>query len=183
MTPMKVLETDRLSLRRLTLDDDAFILRLVNEPAWLQFIGDRGVRNNADARDYLAKGPIAMYAKFGFGLWAVERKSDGELLGICGLLQRDTLPDVDLGFALLEKSWGQGYAHEAAAATRGHAQRAFALKRLVAITSPENHRSIKLLEKLGFTFEGLIRLTEAARESKLFGWSPGQPDPDPRHGG
>lgn len=168
---MIVLETERLSLRWLTTDDDAFILKLVNEPAWLQFIGERGVRTLADAQRYLVDGPIAMYARCGFGLFAVERKSDGVLLGICGLLKRDTLEDVDLGFAFFEKFWGQGFARESAAAMTAHAERAFSLRRLVAITSPDNHRSIQLLEKLGFTFERLIRLTNTSPESNLFAWS------------
>ena len=98
---MTVLETERLRLRQLTVDDAAFILQLVNDPSWLRFIGDRNVRNLDDARNYILKGPIASYEKFGFGLWLVELKADGMPLGICGLLQRDTLPDVDIGFALL----------------------------------------------------------------------------------
>ncbi len=167
---MKVLETDRLVLRWLTLDDAGFILQLVNEPAWLQFIGDRGVRTIEQARDYLTQGPIAMYARRGFGLFAVAQKSDGELLGICGLIQRDTLPDVDLGFAFLEKFRGKGYAQEAAAATLTLARETFSLSRLVAIVSPENLRSIRLLEKLGFAFERPLRLTETAPEVKLFAW-------------
>ena len=168
---MKIFETDRLVLRRLTLDDAAFVLELVNEPAWLQFIGDRGVRTLDDARTYLTNGPLAMYAQRGFGLFAVERKSDRALLGICGLLKRDTLDDVDLGFAFLERFRGQGYAREAAAATLAHGQRAFALDRIVAITALENPRSIQLLEKLGFVFERVIRHAPDAPESRLFGWS------------
>lgn len=186
---MIVLETERLSLRWLTTDDAACILRLVNEPAWLQFIGDRGVRTLADAQRYLVQGPIAMYALRGFGLFAVVRKSDGEFLGICGLLKRDTLEDVDLGFAFLEQFRGQGFAQESAAAITAHAHRAFSLRRLVAITAPENHRSVMLLGKLGFTFERLIRLTSTSPNSNLFAWSAvkaasetNPPDPGPRPG-
>lgn len=168
---MIVFETERLSLRRLTTDDAPSILTLVNERAWLQFIGDRGVRTLADAQRYLMDGPIAMYARCGFGLFAVVRKSDGEFLGICGLLKRDTLEDVDLGFALLERFWGQGFATEAAAATTEYATRACSLRRLVAITASDNHRSIQLLEKLGFAFERPFRPTEKSPESKLFAWS------------
>jgi len=165
---MKVLETERLLVRWLTLGDAAFILELVNEPAWLQFIGDRGVRTLDDARTYLASGPLAMYARAGFGLFAVERKSDRALIGICGLLTRDTLADVDLGFALLARFQRQGFAREAAAATLAHAKNVLGLKRIVAITSPENHRSIALLESLGFAFEKIIRLVENCPETKLF---------------
>ena len=107
---MTVLETERLRLRRLTVDDAAFILELVNDPSWLRFIGDRGVRNLDDARSYILKGPVASYEKHGFGLWLVELKAEATPIGICGLLQRDTLPDVDIGFALLPQFCGQGYA-------------------------------------------------------------------------
>src|SRR4051812_19167719 len=89
------LETPRLTLRRLVLDDAAFITRLLNEPSFLANIGDRGVRNLADARRYLEAGPFAMYDRFGFGLWRVVRRADGAPLGMCGLLKRDSLPDVD----------------------------------------------------------------------------------------
>ena len=165
---MKVLETERLVVRWLALDDAAFIHELVNEPAWLQFIGDRGVRSLDDARTYLTNGPLAMYARIGFGLFAVERKTDRALVGICGLLKRDNLDDVDLGYALLARFAGHGYARESAAAVLAHGKAALGLKRIVAITSPDNARSISLLESLGFAFERMIRFKEAGPESKLF---------------
>lgn len=168
---MHTLETDRLVLRRLSTGDDAFILELLNEPAWLQHIGDRGVRTLADARRYLTEGPIAMQARHGFSLLAVERKVDATPLGICGLLKRDTLEDIDLGFAFLERQWGQGYASESATATMNHARDALHLQRVVALTSPDNDRSIGLLTKLGFAFERMIRPAAAASEAKLFAWS------------
>lgn len=165
---MIVLETERLHLRQLTTADAPFILELVNEPAWLEFIGDRGVRTLDDARGYLTTGPVAMYARLGFGLWAVERKSDGVAVGICGLLKRDTLPDVDLGYALLQRHWGQGYAHEAAAAALAHGRHTLKLPRIVAITAPVNERSTRLLEKMGFRFERMIAVTEGKPESRLY---------------
>jgi [ribosomal protein S5]-alanine N-acetyltransferase len=164
----KVLETDRLILRRLTVEDDAFILELVNDPLWLRFIGDRGVRTLEDARHYILKGPVAMYERVGFGLYLVERKSDGSSLGICGLIKRDALDDVDLGFAFLPEFRAQGYAYESAAAVLAYGQSVFHLKRIVAITSPDNDRSIQLLEKLGFTFEKMIQLPNDSEEVKLF---------------
>jgi RimJ/RimL family protein N-acetyltransferase len=164
----KILETDRLILRRLSIDDDEFILGLVNDPLWLRFIGDRGVHTLADARDYILKGPVAMYARLGFGLYLVERKSDGIPMGICGLIKRDALEDVDLGFAFLPEYRAQGYAYESAAAVLAYGQSVFSLKRIVAITSPDNDRSAKLLEKLGFTFEKMIQLPDDEGEVKLF---------------
>jgi RimJ/RimL family protein N-acetyltransferase len=151
-------ETQRLILRYLTLDDAAFVLALVNDPAWLQYIGDRGVRTLDDAREYLRKGPIEMYARLGFGLFCVEEKSSGTPIGICGLIKRDTLADVDLGFAFLPAFRGGGYAFEAAAATLAWARDTLGMRRVVAIVSPGNARSIALLEKLGFRFEQTLRL-------------------------
>lgn len=156
---MIILETPRLALRRLTPADAAFILELLNEPAWLRFIGDRGVHSLADAEGYIRKGPLVSYAQHGFGLWLVRRKADEAALGICGLTKRDTLVDVDVGFAILHKFHGQGYASECAAATLDFARNALGLKRLVAITSPDNATSIRLLEKLGLRYERMIRLT------------------------
>jgi [ribosomal protein S5]-alanine N-acetyltransferase len=164
----KVLETQRLNLRRLSVDDDTFILELLNDPLWLRFIGDRGVRTLEDARDYILKGPVAMYERMGFGLYLVERKNDGAALGICGLIKRDGLEDVDLGFAFLPEFRAQGYAYESAAAVLAYGRSAFALKRIVAITSPDNERSAHLLEELGFTFEKTIQLPNDDEELKLF---------------
>ncbi len=113
---MKILETERLVLRRLTAGDAAFILELLNEPAFLENIGDRGARTLADARRYIARGPVASYRKFGFGLYLVELKDSGTPVGICGLLKRESLEDVDIGFAFLRRYWSQGYARESAAA-------------------------------------------------------------------
>lgn len=166
---MNVIETARLDLRQLWLDDAPFILELLNDPAFLRFIGDKGVRTLDDARRYLLQGPMAMYAQFGFGLWLTELKADHTPLGICGLIKRPTLANVDIGFAFLPQFRGQGYAYEAAAATLTYGQQALGLTRIVAITQPENQASGRLLEKLGLQFEGLIRLTEKSEEVRLFG--------------
>lgn len=149
----RVLETPRLTLRRLEADDAPFILHLVNDPAWLRFIGDRGVRTIEAARGYLERGPIAMYERLGFGLWMVEVKEGGLPAGICGLVKRETLPEVDLGFAFLPAFRGMGYACESALAVRDHAVAVVGLARLLAITSPDNVDSIRLLQRLGFEFE------------------------------
>lgn len=164
------LATERLRLRRLTLDDAPFILDLVNQPSWLENIGDKGVRDLDGARDYLRNGPLAMYEQRGFGLYCIECASDGAAMGLCGLIKRDTLDDVDIGYALLPQYWGQGYAREAAAATLAHGVRDFHLQRVVAITSPGNASSTRLLESLGFRFERMLSLSRDD-DVKLFGWS------------
>jgi RimJ/RimL family protein N-acetyltransferase len=163
-----ILETDRLRLRRLAVDDAEFILRLLNEPSFVQNIGDRGVRSNDDARAYILKGPIASYETFGFGLWIVETKSAGLPIGICGLLKRDVLEDVDIGYALLPEFWSQGYAFESASAVMSYAREKLGSKRVLAVVNADNQRSIRLLEKIGFRYERMIRLAEDAPEIKLF---------------
>ncbi len=163
-----MLETERLLLSRLSALDAGFILELLNEPAFLRYIGDRGVRDEADALRYLAAGPAASYARFGFGLYRVGLKPGGDPIGICGLLKRDALPDPDIGFALLERHRSRGYAHEAAAGVLAHARSTFGLQRILAITSPDNGVSIGLLAKLGFRFERMTRTAPDAPEVKLF---------------
>ena len=165
---MMVLETDRLTLRWLTLTDAEFILQLLNEPAFIRFIGDRGVRTVEDARKYILQGPIASYERFGFGLYLTEVTATGTPVGICGLLKRDTLPDADIGFAFLPAFWRQGYAFESAAAVISYGKNKLGQKRLLAITSPDNDASMKLLEKLGFRFEQVTKLAEDAPEVNLF---------------
>ena len=152
--PKPILQTSRLALRQLDVDDAPFILRLLNDPAWLRYIGDRGVRTVDGAREYLEQRVISMYAKLGFGLWMVETKEGGVPTGICGLVKRDALPEVDLGFAFLPAYRGLGYAYESALAVRDHAVRALGLARLLAITTPVNTSSARLLERLGFVPEG-----------------------------
>ena len=165
---MTVVETERLVLRELAESDDAFVLELVNEPDWIRFIGDKKVRTLEDARKYLREGPIASYRKNGFGLWAVETKGDRKTAGICGLIRRPELEDVDLGFAFLARARGQGYARESAAAVVDLARSKFGLERLLAITVPENARSIRVLEQVGFTFEKRWRKSPDAEELALF---------------
>jgi RimJ/RimL family protein N-acetyltransferase len=175
---VNILETERLMLRRLAAGDAAFILELLNEPAFLENIGDRGARTLADARRYIARGPVASYRKFGFGLYLVELKESGAPIGICGLLKRDWLKDVDIGFAFLQKFWWQGYARESAAAVMHYGWTTLRLKRIVAITKPTNQASITLLEKLGLRFEKIITQPDHPGENKLFAASA----PDAKNG-
>lgn len=165
---MQPLETDRLHLRPLTLADAPFILTLLNDPAFIRFIGDKKVRTLAEAQNYLTQGPLASYARFGFGLGLVARKADGAALGICGLIKRESLRDIDIGFAFLPQFWGQGYATEAAAAVMRHGQETLQLRQIVGIVDPENTGSIRVLEKLGLTFAGMITLPNDTVELKLF---------------
>ena len=165
---MQVLATERLIMRRLAAEDAAFILRLVNEPSWLRFIGDRGVRDLDDARRYIFEGPVASYERRGFGLYLVERQEDRAPLGLCGLIKRETLEDIDIGFAFLPEHWGKGYAGESAAAVLVQAREALGLRRVIAITTPDNDSSIRVLEKLGFRFERMVKLAEDDLELKLF---------------
>jgi ribosomal-protein-alanine N-acetyltransferase len=163
------LDTPRLTLRRLEAGDAAFIVDLLNQPSFLANIGDRGVRDESDAQRYLLDGPLAMYARHGFGLWHVARKSDGASIGMCGLLKRDLLPDVDLGYAYLPEYWGQGYAFEAAAATLRHAAGKFGLGRVIAVVSQGNSGSVRVLEKLGMRFERLFAMHPDEPEVRLYG--------------
>jgi len=168
-----MIETQRLRLRQLVVSDAGFILNLLNQPSWLRFIGEKNVRTLDEARRYIEQGPMASYQRSGFGLYLASLKAEGELgerpIGICGLIQRDTLADIDIGFAFLPEFCGAGYAFEAATATLETARRILGLSRVLAITAPDNHRSIRLLQKLGMTFERSIALSEDAAPVQLFG--------------
>jgi len=165
---MKVLETERLVLRLVTVDDAAFILGLVNEPSWLRFIGDKGVRTEDDARNYILKGPVAMYERTGFGLYLVELRGDGTPIGLCGLIRREGMDDVDIGFAFLPQFWGQGYGYESARAVMAHGKNVLGIPRIVAITSPDNVASIRLCESIGLRFERSIKLPKDDGEISLY---------------
>lgn len=163
-----VLETDRLVLRRLTLDDAEFILSLLNETSFLRNIGDKGVRTIADACHYIARGPVESYRKHGFGLYLTLLKEGSVPIGICGLVKRDVLEDPDIGFAFLPRFWAQGYATESASAVLAHALDVLKLGRILAIVAPDNQGSIRVLTKLGLRFDRRVRLSEDGQELELF---------------
>lgn len=163
-----MIETERLTLREFFVEDATFICELLNDVSFVRNIGDKGVRSDKDAAAYIQNGPIASYERFGFGLYAVELKETGELIGMCGLLKRDSLTDPDIGFAFLPKFWKKGYALEAAAAVLEYGKNVLGLKRVLAITMPDNIGSIGVLEKIGLRFERLIRMSEDEPELKLF---------------
>jgi len=162
-----MIETQRLALRRLTTQDAGFILDLLNDPDFLRFIGDKGVRTREDAEAYIRSGPMDSYARLGFGLLLVTLKPALRPIGMCGLLKRDWLDDVDLGFAFLPAFRRHGYASEAAAAILASARENFGLRRVVAIATPDNAASIALLVKLGFRSERRVRPPHEGAELEL----------------
>jgi RimJ/RimL family protein N-acetyltransferase len=165
---MYILETDRLTIRRLTIDDAPFILELLNDPAFLRFIGDKGVRTLADAEQYILKGPMESYERLGFGLYLVAVKASQLPIGICGLIKRETLEAADIGFAFLPDFRAQGYGFESAQAVRDYGWDVLGLKKILAITDPENLSSMRLLEKIGLSFERFIRLAPESPEIRLY---------------
>lgn len=147
-----ILQTERLILRQLTLTDTPFIIELLNTEGWLKYIGDRNVKTAEQARQYLANGPLKSYADNGFGLYLVSTKSNTPI-GLCGLIKRKYLPYPDIGYALLPRATGQGYAFEIVQAVIDFAFTDLQLQKILAITLPENKSSVKLLLKTGMQFE------------------------------
>lgn len=164
----KILETTHLILREFTLEDAEFLLILMNSPSWLQFIGNKSVKNAEHARQYIEKGLIQSYREKGFGLWLVEKKEENIPIGMCGLLKRETLENVDIGFALLPAYEGKGYGFEIATSTLIYGKHILDIKTIVAITRSDNKRSIALLEKLGLNHHSFIRLKPESEELMLF---------------
>jgi RimJ/RimL family protein N-acetyltransferase len=154
-------ETARLRIRPFRFEDAPFIVELLNDPDWIRFIGDKNVRSIGAAETYLRNGPLRMYAEHGFGLCAVELRSDRRVLGMCGLIRRPGLDDVDLGFAFLPAFRGQGFATEAASATLAHGFASCGLRRIVAITDPDNVACAGVLTRAGMRFEERRRLGDA----------------------
>ena len=165
---MLPLQTDRLTIRELHEPDAPLLLELLNDPGFITYIADRGVRSLGDALAYLRNGPLAMYAQHGFGLWRVALTGTDEPIGICGILKRDSLPHPDLGYAILSRHCGRGYAHEAASATLTYAREQLGMGRILAITALENPASIRLLGKLGFQFEEIRQLSGITTQSRVF---------------
>ena len=163
-----ILETERLRLREFTLNDAAFIVELVNSEGWLKNIGDRNIKTNDKAKEYLQNGPLKSYAENGFGLSMVELKSDGTPVGMCGIIKRVALEHADIGFAFLPQYMGKGYAYEIASATLLFAKNDLQLPVICAITIPANEPSIKLLQKIGLKFEKMFSFPGTEEELMLF---------------
>lgn len=168
ITSMNILTTNRLRLQELKPDDAAFVLDLLNEPAFHRYIGDKGIRKRKEALKYLEDGPMASYNNHGYGLYLVKEKASDASAGICGLKKRAVLELPDLGYAFLKKYWGQGYATEAGRAVLQYARKELKLSRIAAITHPENEGSIKVLTKLGFQFKKIVTLSGFDGPNKLF---------------
>ncbi len=165
---LNIAETKRLVICRLTSDDSEFILELLNSPGWLKFIGNKNVKTKTDAVNYIIDGPLKSYDVNGFGLYLVKLKNINTSVGICGLIKRESLEDIDIGFAMLPDYERNGYAFEAAEAVLKHARTDLGIKKIVAITDKENVNSIRLLKKTGLTFEKNILLKEDDKELMLF---------------
>lgn len=157
---MRILETERLALYQFTTDDATFIMELLNTPGWLRFIGNRNIQSLEDARKYIENVLLPSYQQHGFGFYKVRLQADDTAIGMCGLVKRPTLPDADIGYALLPAYMGQGYAAEAATAVAHYAFSTLGLPQLLAITEQENERSIHLLGKIGLYFERPIHLAD-----------------------
>jgi ribosomal-protein-alanine N-acetyltransferase len=166
------LRTPRLSLDALGPADAPFLVELLNDPAFLRYIGDKGVRDEAGARQYLANGPQASYAEHGFGLLRVALREGGTPIGICGLLKRETLEHPDLGFAFLPAWCKSGYGFESATAVLADARAVEDVGRVLAITTPDNAPSIALLQKLGFVLEDERSLAPDGPVLKVFASEP-----------
>ena len=165
---LNVIETQRLSLREMSEADAAFALELLNDTDFKRNIADRGVRTPEAAARYISERFVESYRRHGFGLWLVETK-DGRLpAGICGLVKREQLPGVDIGYAFLPRFRSKGYAHESASAVLRHARDVLGLRRLYALVNPDHAGSIRVLEKLGMRFERMLRLSDEESEVKLF---------------
>jgi [ribosomal protein S5]-alanine N-acetyltransferase len=164
-----VIETQRLLIRKFTVDDAAFMLELLNTPDWLRFIGDRNVRTLEQAEQYLVNGYMKSYHDYGFGFYVVVIKETQESIGICGIVKREGLEDVDIGFAFFQQFMGNGYGYESASAVLNYALNDLKIKRIVAIVDPKNVVSIALIKKIGLQFEKMIQISPKDIELMLFG--------------
>jgi RimJ/RimL family protein N-acetyltransferase len=165
------IKTQRLTVRPFEFDDAAFILRLLNEPSFVKNVVDKGVRNLEDARTYLREGPMTSHGRFGFGLWRVGLLENGVPIGMAGLVKRDYLDDIDIGYALLPEYCGAGYAFEATSAIMDYARESLAARRVLAIVNESNVASIRLLGKLSFKADGMVRIPGVENEVQLFAWT------------
>jgi RimJ/RimL family protein N-acetyltransferase len=165
---MTIIETDRLILRELTVEDAPFLLDLLNQPSFIQFIGDRGVRTLDDARQNIETRYMTNYRRQGFGVYLTALKENQTPVGICGLIKRDGLDDIDIGFAFLPQYWKKGYAFEAASAVLAYGKNKLGIQHIVGITIPDNHGSMRILEKLGLKFEKMVKLPNDPVELKLY---------------
>jgi len=154
-----IAETSRLKIRQLTVDDAAFVLRLTNEPSTIENIGDKGLRTIDDAEQFILEGPWTEQHDQGYGQFAIELKTDNELIGVCGILYRTKLELTDVGFALLPAFWRQGFAFEAASAVMDYGHDVLGVYNITGLTSDSNMASISLLEKLGMRYQKMVSMS------------------------
>jgi ribosomal-protein-alanine N-acetyltransferase len=166
---LETIRSERLELRRLTEDDVGLSLALWNDPEFIQFVGDRGIRTLEEASKAMQEGPLKIWRDHGYGPYVISLANDTEPMGICGLFKRENLQHPDIGYALFPRFMGKGFAYEAAEAVRNHARDTLGLDRITAIVSPDNPRSIRLLEKLGMTVEGPVRMPDEDEDLLLYG--------------
>ena len=166
---MIIAETQRLVISKFTIEDAPFFLELVNTPHWIKYIGDRGVMTVEDAEERIREGHLKSYKEHGFGFYKLLLKNKNlKPIGTTGLIKRDALEDVDIGFAMLPNYEREGYGYESSVEIIKLAKDNFTLSRLVAITLDNNQPSIKLLEKLGFIYEKRVKPFEDDEELLLF---------------
>ena len=168
---LMILETNRLLLTKQTEADAHFVLELMNSDGWLKYIGDRGVATEEDAEDYIRNGAIKSYATHGFGLYLVKLRDGDKPVGLCGLIKRDALEHVDIGFAFLPEYNGHGYATEAATGVMEYAKTVLGLKTIAGITMPDNLPSIAVLKMIGLTYKEMVQLPGDGEELMLFEWN------------
>jgi [ribosomal protein S5]-alanine N-acetyltransferase len=156
VTARAVLQTDRLALREFSTDDDGFVLDLLNQPSFLHYIGDRGVRTLEDARTYIAQGPLKSYEDLGYGLYVVTLKDDGTPMGMCGIVHKPWLNAPDIAYAFLPQYEGRGYASEAARAVLEHARSQLGITVVLGVVTFDNNGSVRVLEKLSFSRESTV---------------------------
>jgi RimJ/RimL family protein N-acetyltransferase len=164
----RILETERLTLREFTQDDGELMLEILNDPGFIRFVADRNVRTTREAADYLRDKILPSYSERGFGFYVVELKENGTPIGMCGLIKRDALEHVDVGFSIFERFWGKGYATEAARAVMEFGLTTLRLPKIVGITKADNVRSAAVLEKLGLHFERMVEVPGFPDGSRLF---------------
>ncbi len=169
MSEAATIETERLQLRWLTLDDADLMLAVWNDPAFIRYVGDRGIRTIDEAHDAMSTGVLQLYEKYGYGPFRMALKDDDTAMGICGLFKRDNLDDPDIGYGVLPEHCGKGYAYEASCAVLEYARSDLRLERLIAMISPENQASIGLIGKLGFRFERMHRVQDEEDEACIYG--------------
>lgn len=165
---MDIIHTNRLEILEITTEDTPFIFELLNTPSWIKFIGDRGIKTQNDAKNYILNKFIPGYQTFGFGFYLVRLKENQASIGIAGLVKRDALEHIDIGFAFLPQYEGKGYGFESAAAIMEYANTSLGIKTIAGITNADNTRSIALLEKLGLRYQKMILLPNETEEIMLF---------------